>query len=214
MALRTKRAWLGAAITALGVILVGGSTASAAGIVVKIGQQPGGGDPPYDFIMQVYLDPGYGVNYDNSFTVDNLIGITPASLTSEPVNIPEGVSWSPSFNETQTAYPYASDVTWYFTGSAPYSNSGSGEIYLGQFTVETVVNFSTPPYANGTLIDYSWSIVDLSGNPSSGSGMTPITNLSIPEPASAVLLLCGVGALPFFVRRQQHRRRSLHEQPR
>jgi hypothetical protein len=209
MTLRMKRAWLWVAITALGVILAGGKQSQAAGIVVKIGQRQGGGDPPYDYIMQVYLDPGYGVKYDNLFTVENLIGITPASLTSEPVNIPAGVSWAPVISETQTTYPYASDVTWYFTGSTPYDNTGTGEIYLGQFTVETTVNFSAPPYKDGTLISYDWSIVTSDGSPASGSSQTPIYTLAVPEPTSALLLLCGVGIVPFVARYQRRRNCSL-----
>ena len=57
MTSQIKRAWLWVAITALGVIVVGGSESQAAGIIVKIGQQQGGGDPPYDYVIQVYLDP-------------------------------------------------------------------------------------------------------------------------------------------------------------
>jgi hypothetical protein len=129
-----------------------------------------------------------------------LIGITPASLTSEPVNIPEGISWSPEISETNTTFPYTSDVTWYFTGTTPYDNTGTSEIYLGQFKAETMVSFSSPPYVVGMIIDYNWSIL---GNPSSGGGQTAIYNVAVPEPASALLLLCGVAAVPFLALRQR-----------
>jgi hypothetical protein len=209
MRLRLKSTWLCVAITALGTALAGGSEAWAGGIKITIGQQPGGGEPPYDYIIQVYLDPGFGVNFDNSFTVDNLIGVTPGSFTAEPVNIPDGISWSPSISETQSTFPFASDVTWYFTGSNPYSNTGSGEIYLGQFAVETTVDFSTPPYMIGAPIVYTWSIVNTSGGSSTGSG---IAFLGVPEPSSALLLLGGVSILPAFALRQRVRRRSLPQQ--
>lgn len=208
MKIRPKKMWLGVAITALGMMLTADIEACASGITIKIGQMPGGGDPPYDYVLQVFLDPGYGVGYNNSFTVDNLIGVTPSSLTSEPVDVPS-VSWSATFNETQTTYPYASDITWYFTGNTPYNNPpGSGELYLGQFMVETTASFTNPPFMNGTIIDYSWSIVTSSGAPSNGSGQTPIVTLGVPEPTSALLLACGVGILPVFVLRQRRRSRT------
>jgi hypothetical protein len=87
-----KRTWIWKLVFALSVVLTSEGTAWAKGITVTIGQQQGGGDPPYDYVIQAYLDPGYGVDYSNSFTINNLVGVTPASLTSEPVNIPEGIS--------------------------------------------------------------------------------------------------------------------------
>jgi hypothetical protein len=213
MTARKKNSWRWLAIAFLTATLAGGRDARAGGIMVKIGQQPGGGDPPYDYIMQVYLDPGYGVDYANWFTIESLKGVTTGSFTMEPVNIPDGISWSPSINEKVTAYPYASDVTWYFTGTNPYKNTGTGEIYLGEFGVETTVNFSSPPYIDGTIIDYHWSIVDLNGKPSTGSGQTPIVTLGIPEPTSSLLLLTGTAILPFVALRQHRRRQSVHYQP-
>ena len=205
MKTRPKKNWLGVAIAVLGITLAGGMEACASGIVIKIGQQPGGGDPPYDYIIQVYLDPGYGVDYGNSFTVENLVGVTSSSFTQEPNNVPAGISWSPELTQTNTAYPYASDVQWYFTGTTPYNNTGSGDLYLGQFAVETTVSFTSPPYPNGTLINYDWSIVDNNGNPSTGSGQAPIVTLGVPEPTSALLLLCGAGILPLLALRRRRR---------
>jgi hypothetical protein len=211
MKIRPTKMWLGVAFIVMGTMLAGSREACASGITIKIGQQPGGGDPPYDYIIQVYLDPGYGIDYGNSFTVENLTGVTPGSFTQEPINIPGGVSWSPQLTETNSTSPYASDVQWYFTGTTPYNNTGSGEIYLGQFGVETTVSFTSPPYSNGTPIFYDWSIVDNNGNPSSGSGQTPIVTLGVPEPTSALLLTCGVAILPLLVLHQRRRSRTRQE---
>lgn len=220
MTQRTKRAWLWVIITTLGVILAGGSESQAAGIIVKIGQQQGGGDPPYDYVMQVYLDPGYSIITGNFFTVESLLGVTPANFpnngdlasnTSEP-DSPPSVLWAPSISLTQSSPPYASDVTWtfYTLNGTTIVNAGTGEISLGQFVVETTQNFTSPPYTNGSTVDYSWTVTDNStGMPSSGTG---IAAFLVPEPSSALLLVWGVAILPVFVLHQRHRRRNVQQQ--
>ena len=114
--------------------------------------------------------PGYSVITSNFFTVESLLGVTPANFpnngdlasnTSEPDN-PPSVLWAPSISLTQNSSPYASDVTWtfYSLNGTTIVNSGTGEISLGQFVVETTQNFTSPPYTNGSTIDYSWTVTD------------------------------------------------------
>jgi hypothetical protein len=200
-------------------MLIGEQEARAGGlpaIAVKGGYKPGSGEPPYDYIFQIYMEPTNTILAGDSVTFDSLIGVTPnnfpkhgdvGSTTSEPNN-PPAVIWTPAISyPTNTTFPYASNLTWSFFGNTPISATPStGEVYLGQFVVETTVNFTSPPYANGAIIDYSWII---NGQTSTGMSQFPIFNLLIPEPSSAVLLLVGVGSLPLFVIRQRwHQRRS------
>jgi hypothetical protein len=207
MRLRIKSAWLWLAVIASSAILAGESQARASGISVKIGQQPGGGDPPYDYVIQVYLDPGYGIDYGNWFNIQNLTGVTSGSFTTQPIDFP-AVAWSPEITQMSNTFPYASDVQWFFTGNTPYNNTSGSELYLGEFQVKTTVSFSTPPYMIGTPIYYNWSIVTDTGQSSTGTG---VAILGIPEPASALLLSAGVGFVSLLALGRQYRRRSLQQ---
>jgi hypothetical protein len=213
MKLGIKGAWVWTLLFAVLAVIGSESAACAAGLTVKIGQVSGGGDPPYDYVIQVYLDPGYSVITNNFFTVESLLGVTPANFpnsgdlasnTSEPDD-PPSVLWAPSISLTQSTSPYASDVTWafYSLNGTTIVNPGPGELYLGQFVAETTQSFTNPPYANGATIDYSWTVTNNStGMPSSGNGIATF----VPEPSSALLLLGGVGILPVFVLRRRRRR--------
>ena len=63
----------------LGAMIAGEreARASKAGITITGGTKPGTGDPPYDYIFDVYLNPGSSIKFSgDSFTIDNLVGVT------------------------------------------------------------------------------------------------------------------------------------------
>jgi hypothetical protein len=205
-------------VFALGAMLTSGGAAWAGGVTVKIGQQQGGGDPPYDYIISAFLDPGYEVASSGYFTIGGtagLLGVTPAnfpnngdlqSTTSEP-DSPPAVIWTPSITSPiNTSSPYSADVTWTFYGNSTITNpTGSGqEVYLGQFLVETTQSFNNPPYNPGSPISYYFQIFTTDGAPVSGGGIA----LMAPEPSSALLLLGGIGMLPLVVLAKKRRRRG------
>lgn len=210
-----KRAWIWTAVFALSAALTSEGTAWAKGVTVTIGQQQGGGDPPYDYVIQVYLDPGYEIQSTAFFTINGqsnggLLGVTPANFpnsgdvqsnTSEP-DSPPRVIWTPSISApVNTSPPYSADVTWTFYGSSVITNPvGSGnEVYLGQFVVETTQNFTVPPYTGGTPIVYTFGIFNTEGAPVTGGGIANI----VPEPSSVLLLIGGIGVLPMVVSAQR-----------
>jgi len=195
----------------LGAVLTSGLEAKGTSIRITGQQMPGTGDPPYYFILDVTLENNSTIQPGDSFTINSLTGITPAgfpatgdlaSNTTAP-----SADWSPTIGLTAMVSPYASDVTWTFNGSTPISATSS-PVDLGQFTVETTVNFQSPPYANGAPIDYSYDIHDNSGQASSGSGSFP---MSVPEPSSLIMLVTGtaVALLPICQHRFRRRQSQL-----
>jgi hypothetical protein len=231
MSRRIRGASVLAVLAALGAMLASGPQAQAAtikGITINPGGfLPGGGDPPYDYIFQVYLDPSFTVETTNFFKIEGhnhqgMVGLTPkdfpnpgdvGSTTSEPNN-PPSVIWVPSISApTNTTFPYAADVTWSFFGNTPISNpnppTSNIEVYLGEFVVVTAVNFTKgPPIPAGTIIDYSFTVTDSTGHPASGVGTFPLINLGVPEPSSAILLLAGACAVALFLHRARRRRNT------
>jgi hypothetical protein len=207
-------------LAVLGILLAGGREAQAAGIKVTGGFKVGGSDPPYDYIFKAYLEPGYSIQSfsGDNFKIDALVGVTPpnfpkpgdlGSFHTEPSN-PPTVIWNATIGSppVDPNFPYKSDITWSFFGNTTITNSGTKDLFLGRFAVETTVNFASPPYIAGTIIDYSWTT---NGGTQSGTGSFPIIDLNaVPEPSSAVLLLTAAGALPLFWIR--HRRRWRREQ--
>src|SRR5262249_39147092 len=165
------------------------------------------------------LDPGFSVALHSTITIDDLVGVTPASTHSEPEN-PPGVIWLafPPITEVVTSPPFASNVTWSFWGSSTIVNpADSGvELPLGEFDVVTTTNFPNgPPVPSGTMVNFTFNILTDQGNPASGGGSFPLTNLegitsmAVPAPSSAaiVLLVAGTaGVSGLIVRRRQRRR--------
>ena len=208
---RMKCAQILAGLVAMVATLSSGIEVYAAGSVIKVtgGYKPGTGDPPFDFIFQAFLEPPPnppgGTNFIASgdfFTITGLTGVTSGSLTAQPGNGP-GTIWQPS--------PATDSVTWTFFGNQNIVAT-TNEIPLGQFTVETTESFpiNNPPITAGTIIHYFFSY---DGGTATGTGSFPLTNLSVPEPSSIVMLLAGVGALPVFLVRQRRRRQRLSLQP-
>jgi hypothetical protein len=223
MTVRNKGAWILAGLAALGATLVGGQEAHAwGGIAVTGGYKVGTGDPPYDYIFQVYLEPGGSILapslgppvIQDSFTIENLPGVTSSSSSS--VTLGPGFSspansWAyPTFTATTNPYgsnpSFAANVQWAYNGLAPIDNTTNSSILLGQFTVVSTYDFSNgPPVVSGTIIDFNY---DIGGGTNSGSGSFPIVNLgSVPEPSSMILLVAGIAwTLPIVWNRRRRLR--------
>ncbi len=206
---RIKGAWIMAGIAVLGAMVAGGEArAGSRGITIGGGFKPTTGDPPYDYVFTVELDPGFEIQpptsppYDD-FQVLGLVGVTSASLHSEPGSFPS-VTWF--------AQPATDNITWTFNGNTSIPNNnppGSNiEVPLGTFTVETTQNFPNgPPVLPGTVIDYNFTVFDLStGTTITGSNSFKIVALGVPEPSSVVLLMVGAAALPAIAVGRRRRR--------
>jgi hypothetical protein len=208
--------WFIMALALIGSMIAGGPQARGnvtTGITISGGFTPVTSDPYYDYVFDVYLNPGSSIKFGDSFTVDNLVGVTWFSVFSanQPEN-PLGVIWVPSVKQSPAPYPYSSDVTWSFFGLSSYNNPSAATqpILIGQFDIETTVNFKNgPPVAPGTSISYSYSVdggaqVSDPKNPPSFA----ITNLAAPEPSSSaiVLLIGGTAAAAGLVVRVRRRR--------
>ncbi len=214
MSTRAKAASILVGLTTLGAVFGSGLEAEGSSITITGQQRPGSGDPPYEYIFDVTLQANSFIQSGDFFTIESLIGITPANFPAagDLGSISNAVSpygpWPAAITivpGTGTVPPYASDVMWTFNGNVPISAT-SGPVDLGQFTVETAMSFPNPPYAAGALIDYSYNI---SGQTSSGSGFFA---MSVPESSSLIMLLTGIGIvllLPPIYRHRCRRRQSL-----
>jgi hypothetical protein len=228
---RTKGAWVMAGLVVLGAIIAGGGEARAdTGITIGSGGvKPVTGDPPYDYIFQVYLEPGSSILspfdpfnlklllHPNSFTIDGLVGVTSASLASPIGQFGSSTFWCASIDQTSSYDPNVpgssdkSNVTWSFLGTEPIPMSGTltQPYLLGTFTVETTDNYPNgPPMSSGTQVNYSFTAADSDGNPISGGGI--VTLMVAPEPSSAaiVLLTGGTAALGGLAVRTRRRRKA------
>ncbi len=197
-------AWIAAGLAVLGAIIAGGEArAGSAGITINPGGiKPGGGDPPWDYVFYVYLDPGYGLLsggplYD-FYQVTGLVGVGSDSLTSQPNSFPT-VVWAPN--------PATKSATWTFDGTQSILNTGTSKEYLGEFVVETDTSFSSPPVAPGTLMNYNFQVYDIAtGTHITGSNTFTLILLGVPEPSSVAMLAMGAGAMSAIVLRRRRRR--------
>jgi hypothetical protein len=213
--LRTVAAFAGLALAVYGsskahAISV---TTTSSGFNVSGGFKPATNDPPYDYIFDVTLSAGSILTSGDSFTIDDLVGVTPAgfpipgesapypgSTTSEPFNPPDTI-WGATIGTPITGpISYESNVTWEYFGATIDNSHGTSGIDLGDFVVETSINFASgAPYQAGDTISFGSSL---------GSGSFQIQDLSVPEPSSAILLLLGVAAIPAWKKYQVHRNRT------
>jgi len=207
MSTRGKVASILVGLTILSAVLTSGLEAKGGSIAITGHQRPGSGDPVYEYVFDVTLQSNSSIQLGDSFTIESLIGITPAdfptfgdqgSSSSAPTN------WLPTIGPvTVMSAPYASDLTWTFNGNTPISTA-LGSVDLGQFTVVTAVVFPTsPPYANGALVEYSYTI---GGQTSTGSGFFPMT--VVPEPSSLIMLVTGIAVVLLLLPICRHRRQS------
>jgi hypothetical protein len=201
---RIKGAWIAAGIAALGAMIAGGQArAGSIGIVINPGGiKPGTGDPTWDYVLQVYLDPGFEVKASSTPSNFFQVGSSSTPLvgvgTDSPTTQPGTVQWVPA--------PATDTVTWTLSGKKSVINTGPGELYLGEFVVETDKSFSSPPVAPGTVIDYNFRVLDLAtGQIISGSNSFTLVALGVPEPSSVVMLAVGAAAMSVIVIRGRRR---------
>ncbi len=180
-------------------MVVGVSEAEAAGTSITITgvYKPGGGDPPYDYIFNVYLNPPAvaGTNtfqMGDSFSIEGLAGVDDTSLYHTPLQ------WSlfaltPAMPPASA--PFASNLTFEYSGSTVYSASNpipGTSVFLGQFEVVSSYDFpnGVVPYPSGTTLSYTYTI---GGVTTQGNGFQIF---AVPEPSSALLFAVGSGILP------------------
>jgi hypothetical protein len=202
---RIKGAWLAAGIALLGAMIAGGEArAGSRGITIDPGGiKPGTGDPPYDYIFYVYLDPDFEIQASGSplnffqvgSTTTPLVGVGTDSLTHQPTSIPS-VVWTP--------LPGTEEVSWTFLGNTSIPNTTSSNLFLGEFIVQTDKSYTSPPDKPGTIIDYTFTVFDLATH-TTISGSNSFTLVSIPEPSSVVMLAAGAAAIAVMVIRGRRR---------
>lgn len=76
-----KRGWLWAGLALVGVTFTGGHVAQAKGIVVTSGKTQSIGDPLYNYIFDVQLNPQTTLLSGGYFTVYDIPGVTSTSNT-------------------------------------------------------------------------------------------------------------------------------------
>jgi hypothetical protein len=198
-------------------MIASGSEARAAltGITVSGGFKPGTGDPPYDYIFEIYLAPGATI-YKNELIefgtataasvkkgdTDYLLGITPASLHAEdPLK-----KWElDDITEVYKKSPFGSDVTWEYSVKTHTNTTGNPE-HIGELSIQTVIDFNNQnpfPVKAGTPLTYMYEL----GTQGSGPQTLYLQNLAVPEPSSAAIVLItgGPAAIAAIVRRRRHR---------
>jgi hypothetical protein len=202
-----------AGLCALAAMLLGlrDAEAGSSSITITGGYKPGGGDPPFDYIFDIYLNAPttQGTNTwvsGDSITIFGLPGVDSISGHHEPFVPPPAnptVLWSAGASNTVSTpggtAPFASDFTWVYTGSTvymattPLGGPVGSSIFLGEFTVTSTFDFPAGvlPLADQAPVSYTFE-----GPPDGGVTLTfPIRNLSVPEPSSAILLSLGAGGL-------------------
>jgi hypothetical protein len=182
----------------------GGSTSSssAGGISIGGSLKPVN-DPVYDYVFDVTLLAGSTIAYGDTFTIDNLIGVT----YEDPTYGTSGASYVGNYNyfvpsiDQLNSLP-ESDVTW--TYLSIHSLTATSDTLLGEFTITTTVQYplTSPPYTVGETINYG---SDLGGVVSSGV----LVVSSVPEPSSVMLLVLGIAiGFPAFLVRQRRTNRK------
>ncbi len=210
-------AWL-VGIAMLAMTLEAGGTARAGSTAAKGIQITGGGiqqlgDPFYIYTVEVYLEPGYQIDPGDSFTLEKLAGVqystTPGlgSSTISPGGDPSG-PWAPIItnlapgplpNYSPTTIVSMANVEFKDDGPAIVNSGGSAE-FLGQFEVYTPFLVPLPELPASYSVIVGWSAT-LQGVTENG-----VVTLSVPEPASVILL--GVGVSLSILWQIRRRRRA------
>ena len=178
-------------LTTLGVALTPGLETKGSSISITGQQTAGTGDIIY--VLNVTLQNNSSIQSGDSFTIEGLIAITPPNfpLLGDQGSASTAPSsyWNPTIGPvTSMLFPYASNVTWTYSGSNPITTT-SNPVSLGQFSVNTAFNLQNSPYMNGAVIDYSYSI---DGQSVSTMG-TFTMSVMVPEPSALVMLATATG---------------------
>jgi hypothetical protein len=214
-----RSSWILAAGAVFVAMIASGSEARAAlsGITISGGFKPGTGDPPYDYIFEVYLAPDTTIYKNEIIKIgtatsglkDDLVGVTTDSLYHE---IPSGHWSSPTIKEVDKTFPYASDVAWKFVGPT-YENVTGKVKHIGELEIQTTVNFNSKnpfPVKSGTLLDFTYSLhgVTVQGPPIVLEDLSVQSLAVVPEPSSSaiVLLTGGTAAIAGLIARRRRRR--------
>ena len=199
-----KRYWFLAGLVMLVASSVGGRQARAKGIVITSGKTEQIGDPLYDYIFNVELNPGTTLLNGGYFTVYDIPGVVATSDTGAPNSY-----WGYSLQATGITPPLfqppltppidgsLENVTWVYRGPSITNNSPTQDLELGTFRVATI-ELSAPP--TPTLI----YVGTLDGTTATTEGTVTVN--SVPEPSSLILLLIGAGALPLYAFRSRWHR--------
>lgn len=197
---RNRGVWSLAGLAVFGTMLAGGAEARAGAITIMGGYVPYG-DPQFEYIFDVELNPGSSVYYGDHFTIDGLVGVTTGSLS----NVVSSYLWlTPTINQTSTTGPGSSDVTWAYGGTTPIDDStGTNPIALGTFEILTTYSFPPGqlPIPPGSPITYTWSV-----NHGTVTGSDTFNIQSLPEPSAVLLLLTGAAMPALAVVRRRLRR--------
>jgi hypothetical protein len=230
-----KSRWILAGLCGLTAMFVGLRDAQAvstltSSITITGGYMPGGGDPPFTYVFDVYLNapsvnsPGTNTwTSGDSFTIDALPGLNGGSSHTEPFVPPPAsptVLWSGGASDTVTTPPppppptyntpyYYSDFSWVYSGTKDYSATTlvggpqGASVELGTFTVTSTYDFpaGVVPLPPNSPVNYTYQ-----GPPNSGVTFT-FQIQSAPEPSSVILLsIAAGGMLPMFWLARRRRR--------
>jgi hypothetical protein len=197
-------------------------------VTVTGGYMPAGPDPPYFYDFFVSLDGS--ITTGATITINDLLGVTPPNYGQGDPNILNYVTGSPAiyappsseignsaysfvalYNPEAIVITTVGSTAFADQASVTFTYEGPGlttsvPTYIGEFEIETNVNYSMgPPYMPGDTITYTSSVQPNGAPP----GTIVLQNLAVPEPCSAVLLLLGAAIVPALRLQQRRRRQSL-----
>jgi len=184
-----------------------GRMAQAAGIKITGGGLKQFGEPLYYYKLEFYLQPGYQFLPKDSVTLEMLAGVNVNSPTSAPGGSPsgpwitiltfEGTGSIPNYSPP-TNVPFA-DVTFLNASNIVQDPTGDPQLFLGQFVALTAVSLPLLPLTYFVDIDWTATLHTLDGTIEHDSGVVRLGIITIPEPASVILLSAGIG-LPIILK--------------
>ena len=132
-------------LAVFGAMVAGGSD-SRAGIVISHPVVQPVMDPFYNYQFEVELTNNTSLEYGDSITVQNLLGVAPGAGTSQPQG-PLLDQYGPFAVSIVATTSIESNITWLYSSLTPINNTSGADLILGYFTVYgnvQVTNNSTP----------------------------------------------------------------------